>query len=203
MTRKLTSFVVFFLLSGVVSLAQAMPSYGPYPPMGMRAPAVAPVEQGPVDIVRSGIAMLSGYLRQGGVRKPAQARAFLDRKIAPHFDFEYMSRWVSGPAWNRMNDGQRAAFRQRLQNMFITTLAQRLSGYGPQNVRVAEIRRGRGNERTVTAWIRQPNSRTMKVDFRFYKATDGWKIFDVAAGGSSAVAYYREYFKRMQRQRAS
>ena len=69
MIRKLISVVVFFLLSGVVSLSQAMPSYGPYSPMGMRAPTVAPAEQGPVGIVRSGIAMLSGYLRASRSRR--------------------------------------------------------------------------------------------------------------------------------------
>jgi phospholipid transport system substrate-binding protein len=35
-----------------------------------------------------------------------------------------------------------------------------------------------------------------RIDFRFYRGESGWKIFDVSANGSSALAFYRQYFAR-------
>ncbi|MCB1882186.1 MAG: ABC transporter substrate-binding protein, partial [Gammaproteobacteria bacterium] len=40
-----------------------------------------------------------------------------------------------------------------------------------------------------------------RLDFRFYLAEDGWKVFDVAANGSSAVMHYRQQFRQMMRER--
>ena len=43
----------------------------------------------------------------------------------------------------------------------------------------------------------QPTGIPTKLEFRFYKSTDGWKIFDVKAEGNSAVVYYRKQFREM------
>jgi phospholipid transport system substrate-binding protein len=45
----------------------------------------------------------------------------------------------------------------------------------------------------------QPNGIPTKLEFRFYKSKDGWKIFDVKAAGNSAVVYYRNQFKHLYR----
>ena len=45
----------------------------------------------------------------------------------------------------------------------------------------------------------QPHGIPTKLDFRFYKSKDGWKIFDVKAAGNSAVVYYRKMFREMYR----
>ena len=34
-----------------------------------------------------------------------------------------------------------------------------------------------------------------RLEFRFYWSGTAWRIFDVAANGASAVAYYRRYFR--------
>jgi phospholipid transport system substrate-binding protein len=44
--------------------------------------------------------------------------------------------------------------------------------------------------------ILQASGYPANLDFRFYRGKTGWKVFDVAANGSSALTYYRQYFAR-------
>ena len=44
--------------------------------------------------------------------------------------------------------------------------------------------------------ISKQNGYPVKLEFRFYKGAQGWKIFDVVANRTSAVVYYRRYFNQ-------
>jgi ABC-type transporter MlaC component len=54
--------------------------------------------------------------------------------------------------------------------------------------------RGR-SEVVVSARVSPPRGYPVRVDFRFMDGPEGWKIYDVASNGSSAVIYYRNYFQ--------
>jgi phospholipid transport system substrate-binding protein len=125
--------------------------------------------------------------------------AYLKKEIAPYFDFAYMTRWAAGPAWREMNAAQRAEMQEKLTTSFLTTLAQKLTTYSNQPIRYLTPRGHGSDEVTVSAWIMQPAGYPTKLDFRFYKSKDGWKVFDVKAAGNSAVVYYRDQFRNMYR----
>ena len=153
----------------------------------------------PGTIVRAGVEKLTRFIRSGQAQDRVKAMAFLETEVAPYFDFEYMTRWAAGPAWRSMSPEQRARMQSKLTNAFMTTLVQKLTSYTNQPIRYFTPRGQGSNDVSVSAWIMQPNGIPTKLDFRFYRSEDGWKIFDVKAAGNSAVVYYRKLFREMYR----
>ncbi|MGB5306523.1 MAG: ABC transporter substrate-binding protein [Gammaproteobacteria bacterium] len=190
--------MIVFTSAPLTATAAYAPHYpGNRPPMPAQAPAATPAA-----ILKEGVNKLTAYIRSGQQNRK-QALGYLERDIAPYFDFAYMTRLAAGPQWRRMNQQQRTAMQRELTRAFLNTLAQNLTSYSNQSIRFFTPRgQQRRGEVTVSAWIVQPDGPPTKLDFRFYKSKSGWKIFDVTAAGNSAVVYYRDYFKRMQRQPA-
>ncbi len=149
----------------------------------------------PPALLQEGIGKLTSFIKSGKAANQEQAMAYLRHEITPYFDFAYMTRWAAGPAWRHMDPGQRAAMQAQLTQSFLTTLGQKLTSYSNQSIRYFTPRGRSGKEVTVSAWIMQPSGYPTKLDFRFYQSNSGWKIFDVKAGGNSAVVYYRKQFR--------
>ena len=198
---KAKLFAVLMIIFTSAPLTASAANSSPYYP-GNRPHAPVPAQAvSPAAILKEGVKKLTAYIRSSGQRNRAQAMDYLEKNIAPYFDFAYMTRWAAGPQWRTMNQQQRARMQQQLTHSFLNTLAQNLTSYSNQAIRYFTPRgQQRRGEVTVSAWILQPDGPPTKLDFRFYKSKSGWKIFDVTAAGNSAVVYYRDYFKRMQRQ---
>ncbi len=174
---------VLILLTAVFTSANAIPS-------GTVVQTATPPA-----LLREGIGKLTSFIKSGRAANRVQAREFLKTEIAPYFDFAYMTRWSAGPAWRRMGPEQRARMQAQLAESFMTTLLRKLASYTNQPVRYFTPRgQGRDDVR-ISAWIMQPNGYPTKLEFRFYHDKAGWKIFDVKAGGNSAVVYYRQQFR--------
>ena len=193
---KLSLAVATAFLALGVSAAVAVP----YTHQRQHA-AYAQQKVGPTQVLQQGVGKLVAFMGQPDRPDAARIQAFLDSEIAPYFDFEYMARWIAGSRYRSMSDPQREQLKDRLEAMFLGALAKRLGCFSNQQVRVLRARRGQGNEVTVGVGILQPGGYPAKMDFRFYRSVDGWKVFDVTANGSSALVYYRQQFNRSLRQR--
>jgi phospholipid transport system substrate-binding protein len=188
----LALFVIFTSATSLTATATPYPNQPGYPGnvSQFSEPAV---------VLETGISKLTAFLKSGSAQDRGRAMAFLETEVAPYFDFAYMTRWAAGPAWNRMKPEQQAMFQKHLTTSFMTTLAQKLTTYTDQPIRYFTPRGQNSNDISVSAWIMQTNAYPTKLEFRFYKSKNGWKIFDVKAAGSSAVVYYRNQFRRMSR----
>jgi phospholipid transport system substrate-binding protein len=156
----------------------------------------APVYQevGPDALLREGMTKLLRFLRSSNNPQPQQISMFLEREVAPYFDFAYMATWAAGPMNRHMNDQQRRELGQQIKQMLLGTLAKRLSSYDNQDVRFFRPRWVGNNEVKVRVGILQAGGYPANLDFRFYRSEAGWKVFDVTANGNSALAFYRTYF---------
>ena len=150
----------------------------------------------PRTILEQGLNTLIAFLQQNQRPTKEQVTQFLDKSVAPYFDFAYMARWAGGPRWARMTTNEKLEMEARIQQMFLSTLAQRLSSFGNQQVRIMRPRIGQGNEVSIGVMIQNPQAYPARLRFRFYYSRNGWRIFDVAANGSSATMYYRKLFNR-------
>ena len=187
---------VFCLASGsLVAEPRGWP--GAYPG---RFQAPAQTEPSPAMLLSQGIGQLIKFLRRQPSPQSAEIAAYIDSQVAPYFDFAYMTRWVAGSRYRYMNEQQRSAMEASMKKMFLGALAQRLGSYGNQNVRFNKPRWVAANEVDVGVDILTPGTYPARLNFRFYRSGDGWKVFDVSANGSSALVHYRQYFARMQRQ---
>ena len=191
MKKMITATTLMALLT--VAPVQAAPHYG-YAQPPMRAPQME--QPGPDQVLREGMGKLLKFMRQSERPNPQAIAAFLQHEISPYFDFEYMSTWVAGPMNRRMSPAQRVELAGSIEQLLLSTLAERLTSFQNQDVRFYPPRRAGENEVKVRVAILQASGYPATLDFRFYRGESGWKVFDVAANGSSALTYYRQYFSR-------
>lgn len=165
-------------------------------------PGYTPAPATPDQVVRRGVDRLTGFLMGAQNPSPQAIRGFLDREIAPHFDFPYMARWAAGPMYRRLNAEQNARMTARLKDLFLSALAKNLGTFARPLPRV-DVYPARatadGSQATVHARVVAAHGLLSGLNFRFYWNEQGWRIFDVSANGASAVAYYRRYFGEMFR----
>ena len=200
------------LLCGLIStplLAQPqpyqmpMPGYG-YQPRSMPAP-VKPKPPSEVEqagtILKEGLTKLVSFFKQNQASSGQQIAVFLDREISPYFNFPYMAKWAAGSYYSRMSKPQRKALENELKTQFLSTMAQKLTSFSNQSVRYLPAKiTGKGQVQLSIA-ISNRGGYPARLDFRMYKDKNGWKVYDVSANGSSALMYYRQYFRqKLQRQ---
>jgi phospholipid transport system substrate-binding protein len=190
---KANLLAVLLVLVSAIAYTTPAAAYSPY----YQGRAAQPNTAAPLAIVKSGVTKLTAFIQSGGALNRAQARTFLEAEVAPDFDFSYMTRGAARPARRHKSPQQRASMQNQLTKAFMTTLVQKLTSYTNQPIRYFTPRGQGGNDVSVSAWIMQPNGIPTKLEFRFYKSKNGWKIFDVKAAGNSAVVHYRNQFKHL------
>jgi phospholipid transport system substrate-binding protein len=154
----------------------------------------------PADLVRQGIDELIAFMGQRPRPTGMKVAAFLEQNVAPAFDFDYMARMAMGPAYMYLSEAQRSDLQQKIAEDFLGVLSRRLAGFSSQRVRYFRAHRGYRGEVTVTVGIANAEGYPARLDFRLYNSGDGWKIYDVAANGRSAVSFYRRKFAAMRMQ---
>lgn len=191
----------FWLLVGmlITGSAAAMPSEGSEP----QAEETAKTQQAsnPAVALRAGIDKLMVFLDQDPRPDQSQLAEFLDSEIAPFFDFDYMAKTAGGRLFERMDEEQQAEITAAVKDSFLEKMAEKLVGYGNQQVRFLPPRAGDGGRTAqVTVAILNPGTYPARLDFRLYRNSDNWRVYDVAANGQSAIVHYRRQLMRQVRQ---
>jgi len=169
-----------------------------------RAPA--PVQRQNADleeaagILKAGLTKLTGFFGQPQRPGKDQIAAFLDKEIAPYFDFSYMAQWAAGPMYRRMGEQRQKAMETDIKTRFLTTMAQKLTSFNNQSVSYLPPRQSSAKQVELSITIGNRGSYPARLDFRLYKSSNGWKVYDVSANGSSALMYYRQYYRQQMRQ---
>lgn len=170
------------------SYANPYQYYPPSPP--------AQVQPSPAVVLKQGIEQLTNYLASRNGQDAVPLEVFLDKTIAPFFDFAYMAKWTAGPQSQFMSPQQGAAMEQKLRRLFLAAMVDKLAEYRHGRVRYLPPA---GNPRTGEMTLRllayqQGNPYPQRLNFRMYRSNQGWKVFDVSANGQSALAFYRTQF---------
>lgn len=153
--------------------------------------------------LRDGLDKLLGFISSSETPTLEEITTFLDGEIAPFFDFDYMAQVAAGRLYQAMSDEQRERMATNIRRQFLGTLAARLSGYQDQGVRFLNARvNNDGRTGAASIALMNPRGYPARINFRFYKNSDEWRVFDVVANGQSAVAHYRRQFRRMMREPA-
>lgn len=183
---------------GYMPQMPAMPGYAPQGTLNPMSPQ-QPVWSGappanlsePSNLLREGIDKLRAFLDYADNKEPAKVAAFLEREITPYFDFGYMAHLVAGPAAQRMGQEQRLQFKDALRTQFLAAMAQNLSRYQGGEMQYLPQGGGRDDLRLRVRVVQRGQPAVM-LEFKLYPGQNGWKIYDVAANGMSAIQYYRQ-----------
>jgi phospholipid transport system substrate-binding protein len=167
------------------------PGYGPY---GRRA---APEASGPGAEFKRGMQRMLSFLKRSPGPGREQLAAFAASELAPYFDFAYMARSAAGPRYRGLDAEGRARLTERLKRSFLGTMVDKLAGYSGQGMQFIGTRTNPdGRTATITVAIMNPGNYPARLTFRMYRGKQGWKVYDVAANGQSAVAHYRRQFSQ-------
>ena len=202
----------YLLLAGLMLTggAQAVPDYastvgaapGPEAYAYMGGPGGGARMDNPAFALRAGVDRLLAFL--GNQQRPSeQALAgFLEREIAPFFDFEYMAESAGGRLFEQQDEQDRQAMIDAVKTSFLSKMAQKLGGYQDQQVRFLPPRAGNdGRTAQVSVAVLNPGRYPTRLDFRMYHNGEDWKVYDVAANGQSAIVHYRNQLMRQLNQR--
>ena len=197
MTKKssfsIQAIITLFTLLFMSSWAMAYPAQSRLP-AAQAAPAYTPSD--PTYIIHTTLDKITTFSSNSDKVNPVKLRGFIENQIIPHFDFNYMSHWITGRYADNMDDKEKAEFQQKLRETFLSSLSKHLGSFDAENTRVRfQKARYRGpDEAFVRTTVFRPDTMAVRLDFRMKRDGDHWKIIDVRANGSSAVIYYRRHF---------
>ncbi|MGB5277237.1 MAG: ABC transporter substrate-binding protein [Gammaproteobacteria bacterium] len=194
---SLTTIVIFLC----INTAYAYSDYSmPYGDRGDRYPArssrYADIPD-PAAELKQAVSDLEKFIKGKDVAHPGMLRSFLEKKIFPHFDFDAMSEWITGPYARYMSTEDKIEFQTKLQETFLTALVKHMGGFDPDNTSLRYDRtrfRGRGDEAVVRVNVIRKQQPPARLDFGMRRDDGKWRIVDVKANGTSAVLYYRRHF---------
>lgn len=201
--KYLLSLATLLFAAGLHAMPSApapTPSATTPPP----APQQVPAAVNPIVQARMAIDSLIAFMtKEPKPARPAIAR-FLDREIAPLFDFDYMTQIAAGRVYYRLNDSQRAAMADLMKRMFLTETTLKLMAYDGRNIHYQQPRIAPDGKQAILriAVVDPYRYYPTRIELRLAEGPQGWRIIDVAANGQSAVAYFRRELLQEARYRA-
>jgi len=132
-------------------------------------------------------------IRAGDVTKIVQ---LIEQKVAPHFDFERMTRLAVGRAWREASSEQRATLVKEFRTLLVRSYSAAFTAYTGIAVEYRPYKATPGEtEASVQTLIKLPGGAApMSVDYDMAKTPKGWKVYDVRVAGASLIINYRNLF---------
>jgi len=132
-------------------------------------------------------------IRAGNVARIVQ---LIEEKVAPHFDFERMTRLAVGRPWRDASAAQREALLKEFRALMLRSYAAAFTAYIGIAVEYRPYKMNPGDtETTVQTLIKLPGGAPpMGVDYDMRSAAGGWKVYDIRVAGASLIINYRNLF---------
>jgi phospholipid transport system substrate-binding protein len=162
--------------------------------MQARAQTVAPdvlvkkTSEEVLNIIRS-----DKEIRAGNTTRIAQ---LIEEKVAPHFDFNRMTRLAVGRPWREAAPEQRDALTREFRTLLVRSYAAAFTAYTGIAIEYRPHRMNAGDTETVVqTLIKLPGgAQPITVDYDMESTPDGWKVYDVRVAGASLIINYRNLF---------
>jgi phospholipid transport system substrate-binding protein len=138
-------------------------------------------------------------LRAGSQSRMAQ---LIEEKVAPHFDFERMTRLAVGKNWRQASPDQQKSLVHEFHNLLVRSYSAAYTAYKEVTVEVKPVRlQPDEDDVQVRTQMKVPGGAPpVQVDYSMYKSPSDWKVYDVAVDGVSLVTTYRSTFADQIRQ---
>jgi phospholipid transport system substrate-binding protein len=122
---------------------------------------------------------------------------FVNKRLLPHFDFDYMSRLVVGLHWRTASVKQRSDFSDQFKTLLIKTYAGALESYTDEVVEILPYRAGSDPEDALVSTEIVPKAGpAIPIDYSLHLKEGQWIVYDVSIDGLSLVTNYRRSFGR-------
>ena len=152
----------------------------------------------PQEVVQETSAQMIDALRKNSAtlrQDSSRIYELVDQIVLPNFDFELMSRWVLGRAWQQATPEQRRRFTEEFRTLLVRTYAKALLEYADEDIRVPpQPSAAEGNEATIRTEVRPKTGQPIQINYSMHLNNDAWKVYDVTVDGVSLVTNYRGTF---------
>jgi len=129
-------------------------------------------------------------------RNPQLINQLVDRIIAPHFDFEMITRAAVGRPWNDATPAQQQALTDAFRKLLIRTYSKALLKYSDEEIRYSSARPGtRSDTVVVETKVRTSGGPPIPMDYRMHSKDGDWKVYDVIIENASLISNYRSQFR--------
>jgi len=129
-------------------------------------------------------------------RKPQLINELVDSILAPHFDFEQMTRLAVGRDWRDASPTQQQELIDSFRNLLVRTYAKSIMKYSGQDIVYKAARPGtRSGTVVVPTEVRAPGASPIPIDYHLIERGSSWKVYDVVIDGVSMVSNYRGQFR--------
>jgi phospholipid transport system substrate-binding protein len=138
-------------------------------------------------------------LRAGSQTKMAE---LIEKKVAPHFDFDRMTRLAVGRSWREATEEQKKALVEQFRRLLVRSYSTAYTAYKNIVVEVKPVRMQPAEDDVqVKSEIKLPGGAPpVNVDYAMYRNDSDWKVYDVVVDGVSLVTTYRSTFSEEIRQ---
>ena len=124
----------------------------------------------------------------------AKVIALVDAKVMPHVEFETMTRSAVGPMWRGATPEQRTRLQAEFKQLLVRVYAGALTQVADRTVEITKTLPVQGSTQQVVQSEVRGKGEPIRLDYRFDKVGEAWKIIDVNVGGIWLVTSYRSQF---------
>jgi phospholipid transport system substrate-binding protein len=153
----------------------------------------------PTDQLKTHVDEVLKVLGNPALRTPdkIEERRDVIRKVANQiFDFEETAKRALGPHWAARTPAERQEFVALFTDLLERSYVTRIEQYGGEKVTYASDQ-VTGDQAIVKTRIVSKTGTDIPVDYRMYKTSSGWRVYDVNIEGVSLVSNYRTQFNKI------
>ena len=163
---------------------------------------ISGAEEAPDVFVRETFNTLIGQLQQhrdAETLDETTVRELFTKRLSPHIDYLFLSRWILRDQWVDASETQQDNFLSAFKTYIINTYALALSTGGKIEMAVKDAPKLRHNTAIVTADFAVDGSEPAALEFRLILREDKWLLFDVAFSGVSLALTFKADFNYVAR----
>jgi phospholipid transport system substrate-binding protein len=153
---------------------------------------------GPTETVQSAVQQV--FVHQNGpeIKKVslAERRADIRRVAESLFDFPEMSRRSLGPTWDGLSPADKDEFVRLFTSLLANSYMGKIEQYAGEPIKY-EGEQVDGPEASVLSRVITPKGAEIGIEYRLYRVSDRWAVYDVKIDGVSLVNSYRAQFQRL------
>lgn len=116
--------------------------------------------------------------------------ALMEPALRTAFDFETISRLVTGPHWKTLTDAQHLKFIDVFTKLSVATYANNFDGYSGEHFETASSEDKRGNM-LVKTFLVKSDGKKVDINYLLQKHGESWQIVNVVAEGVSDLSLKR------------
>jgi phospholipid transport system substrate-binding protein len=153
----------------------------------------------PTEIVKSVVGKTQEILRNPSYHGPArkaERRRLIKQTVDQRFDYQEMARRSLGATWGSLNSSQRQDFVRLFAELLEASYSDKIEKYAG-DIRIDYVDESVDDEYAeVRTQVVRANDR-IPFNYRLYKESGGWMIYDIAIEGVSLVSNYRSQFGKI------